>query len=828
MRNPLLTRVASVCLSTGLSLAWGPRAIGQSSISFAIVNPGPSAIEDGSATTLEILASFDAPLVGAVYSIGAEGSTATAVLGDRSSDPLAANGLSYVSRTSQSPLFDNDLPHQFSGQGSISEVLLDIDPTADGVPAGSDVVIQTIEITPSGLGTLTVSLSDPSAVTTASAPDGVMFTSATVDPARASVTLEIFPKLDCSTHPPPDIYHPDSDGDGVPDVCDLCAGFDDNLDADSDEIPDDCDNCPMTPNNDQANSDEDLLGNACDNCPGVTNPDQQDTDQDGIGDACDAAPYSLFDFDADADVDQRDFAHLQTCWTAGGGGLSTTCTDADVNGDGTVNQVDLVLFEACDSGPAALADSECGNCNGNEYHDANPSDPDLLLNDFDYDDDGIQVLGRPPCHDGETIGCDDNCPCAFNPDQMDADADGIGDACAPPPPEPPPPPDTDGDGVPDDGDNCPLLANADQTNSDADDLGDACDNCPQVTNAGQEDMDWDGIGDACDPDRDGDGLANGEDPCPDDPCTFDVDGDGIHDMCDPDLDGDGILEDGDGDGQKWYWVCVGGNTTECDDNCGLDFNPDQEDWDSDGIGNACDVTPGEPPGGEGMMGGGMEMMATAESMSVLTEGVTAYFVLHDSGAGSVELPATGGTIVVDLMVANAVPITAWVGYPAVDAEGVVSVDADDWTAEADLLAWAGLTEEAPASRYDCDTAWWAVVSPDGAMGCHSWIKDAHGIERLAEPGMSAILGNTDLSAIHGSLSTPMGDVFASANPIGGLTSRTLQPGYTRVATLTLNVAGQPGVYDLTIAGGEYFDGSEAMPQVPMDAGPAFEIRVGTE
>ena len=47
---------------------------------------------------------------------------------------------------------------------------------------------------------------------------------------------------------------------------------------------------------------------------------------------------------------------------------------------------------------------------------------------------------------------------------------------------PPPPPDRDGDGVPDDRDNCP---------DDANPKGEMC--------TGQEDVDGDGIGDACDP-----------------------------------------------------------------------------------------------------------------------------------------------------------------------------------------------------------------------------------------------------------------------------------------------------------------------------------------
>ena len=58
---------------------------------------------------------------------------------------------------------------------------------------------------------------------------------------------------------------PDSDGDGVVDVCDVC---------------------PSVPNPDQSDRDGDLVGDACDNCVTVANLAQVDTDGNGRGDAC--------------------------------------------------------------------------------------------------------------------------------------------------------------------------------------------------------------------------------------------------------------------------------------------------------------------------------------------------------------------------------------------------------------------------------------------------------------------------------------------------------------------------------------------------------------
>jgi hypothetical protein len=73
------------------------------------------------------------------------------------------------------------------------------------------------------------------------------------------------------------------------------------------------------------------------------------------------------------------------------------------------------------------------------------------------------------------------------------------------------PKDRDGDGVPDDLDNCPNSRNEDQKDSDDDKSGDVCDE-----------------------DRDGDGFPNTKDNCPDDhqPDQFDQDRDGRGDFCD--------------------------------------------------------------------------------------------------------------------------------------------------------------------------------------------------------------------------------------------------------------------------------------------------------
>ena len=132
----------------------------------------------------------------------------------------------------------------------------------------------------------------------------------------------------------------------------------------------------------------------------------------------------------------------------------------------------------------------------------------------------------PPCDPATDADCDgfddetDNCPNAYNPDQLDSDQDGRGDVC----------------------DNCPMVANPDQLDTDQDGIGDACDNCPSVPNSNQADADSDGVGDVCDicpgyddnMDSDGDGVPDGCDKCEGYDDYLDKDMDGIPDGCDQD------------------------------------------------------------------------------------------------------------------------------------------------------------------------------------------------------------------------------------------------------------------------------------------------------
>lgn len=84
----------------------------------------------------------------------------------------------------------------------------------------------------------------------------------------------------------------------------------------------------------------------------------------------------------------------------------------------------------------------------------------------------------------------------------------------------PPPPDRDGDGVPDDRDRCPDDRDPEQSDVDVDGIGDVCDNCPEAFNPDQRDDDDNGVGDFCE-DRDEDGFTGRDGDCDDDdPLAF--------------------------------------------------------------------------------------------------------------------------------------------------------------------------------------------------------------------------------------------------------------------------------------------------------------------
>jgi sugar lactone lactonase YvrE len=118
-----------------------------------------------------------------------------------------------------------------------------------------------------------------------------------------------------------DIYHPDTDSDGIVDLYD---------------------NCPTVVNPLQIDTDVDGIGDGCDNCPRISNPDQLDSDHDDVGDACD---YLCGDANGDAFVDISDVVYL-IAYIFSGGSAPSPLLAGDANCDSAVDISDVVYLIA--------------------------------------------------------------------------------------------------------------------------------------------------------------------------------------------------------------------------------------------------------------------------------------------------------------------------------------------------------------------------------------------------------------------------------------------------------------------------------------------------
>ena len=428
-------------------------------------------------------------------------------------------------------------------------------------------------------------------------------------------------------------FESDSDGDGLNDADDNCPDIDNPLQADHDIAGglDGGNECDEDDDNDGKLDIED-------DCPvGDVGWNSSIVEFDSDSDGCKDSTEDLDD-DNDGIYDQDDFCSTgETNWLSGAAtdldndGCKDDGEDTDDDNDGIEDNLDF-----CPQGYIGWTSTPSLDWDNDGCHDINEDNDDDgdTWSDSDESSCGTDSLDSTSIPDD--LDSDGICDSIDNDDDNDGvqddedvfpfdssewsdfDNDGIGDNLDS---------DDDNDGIEDENDMFPLDS-SESSDYDLDGIGDNADTdddndgCPDATDAFPLDntecfdFDSDGIGDIADTDDDNDGMLDIIDNCPlsfdmmvqsdafavmvhynlglsmlldswgaSDPDlqgTADLDSDGCHVWEDTDDDDDGRIDGIPEDRSGEWWLYTSG------DNCVIVYNPNQEDYDGDGKGDACD------------------------------------------------------------------------------------------------------------------------------------------------------------------------------------------------------------------------------------------------